>query len=225
MNQTLSVILPNDILYCSGTVNGIEYAWTNVFDNTWQAIVARAENEVYEVQLTLINSVGSTSTRSFTLYYGLLNLITDRTESDVAHWRTLHSKGWAGLTEAERSEWSNSLKGSYNYTDMNRVESAVLYVASRLSEVGYPVTVNTKSTWTVTDKPTKADMDRYFGNVAKLRSMIAVYATTPLPPTTAKKFDYVSANALEKILLDIDGLLNKLSQSWHYSNEIYAGEV
>lgn len=225
MTQTISVTLPNDVIYCSGTVNGTEYTWTNIADNTWETTVERVENGIYEVRLTLITASNATFGKNFTLYYGLQNLITDRTENDVGRWKTLHNKGWQNLTEEEKEEWSTSLKGSYNYTDMNRVESAVVYVANRLTELGYPVSVNAKTTWAVTDKPTKVDMDRYYGNVAKLRSIIAVYATTPLSPTTAKKLNYATANDLERILVDIDNLLSKLSQSWYYSGEIYAGEV
>ena len=225
MTQILSVALPADVIYVTGTVNGVSYIWTNTVDNTWEAQVDRAEDEVYMVELTLVTSARGTSIRSFTLYYGLLNLITDRTAEDQAYWKKLRDKGWAAMTESEREAWRSPMKGSYNYTDMNRVESAVQYIASRMNELGYRVAPAVKLTWSVSDKPTRADMDRYFGNVAKLRSMIGVYTTTPLPPTTAKKFGYQGANDLEKILVDIDELLTKLSLSWFYSGEIFAGEV
>lgn len=225
MTQTLSVSLPSKVIYCSGTVNGVDYVWTNVADNVWETQVARAENETYDVELTLVDDAGVTSTRKFTLYYGLLNLITDRTEADKAYWVKLRDKGWAAMTEAEKSAWRSPLKGGYNYTDMNRVESAVQYLSRRMRELGYLVSPTTKTTWSMSDIPTRADMDRYFGNVARLRSLLTVYKTTPLPTTTNKRFTYQDANDLEKILIDIDELLTKLSLSWFYSGEIFVGEV
>lgn len=155
----------------------------------------------------------------------MLNLITDRTQTDVRRWRELRNKGWSNMTAEERAEWESSLKGAYNYTDMNRVEAAVEYVAERLREIGYTVALNTKSDWDVTDKPTLADLNRYYSNVAQLREVIRVYQTTPITPTTEKKLDYQMANNLEQILVDIDELIGKTREAWYFSGEIYTGEV
>ena len=60
-----------------------------------------------------------------------MNLITDRTAADVVRWKTLHDKGWEAMSAEEQSEWLGGMKGSYNYTDMNRVESAVKELEAR----------------------------------------------------------------------------------------------
>ena len=106
--QTVAVSLPTDVVYVSGTVNGMEYTWTNVDTDRWEAVVARTESEIYVVALTLINDLGTVSEANFTLYYGVLNLVTDRTERDVERWRLLHSKGYAALTEAEKANMALS---------------------------------------------------------------------------------------------------------------------
>ena len=188
-------------------------------------MVARTESEIYVVVLTLINDLGTTTTANFTLYYGVLNLITDRTERDVERWRLLHSKGYAALTEAEKAEWDAGMKGAYNYEDMNRVESAVIFIANRLSEAGYPIAPEVKPSWSVRDHPTKADMDRYFGNISLLRSILPLYPTTPKAPTTSKKMDYLVANDIEKILSDIDRQISAINQSWYYAGDVYTGEI
>jgi hypothetical protein len=223
--QTVAVTLPSEVIYVSGTVNGIDYAWTNTDANRWEAVVARTETEVYVVVLELINALGTTTHTSFTLYYGTLNLITDRTEQDVERWRLLHSKGWAGLTEEERAEWQAGLKGAYNYEDMNRVESAVIFIANRLSEAGYFVAPVVNPGWRVTDHPTKADMDRYLANIELLRSILPLYPTTPKTPTTRTKMDYLVANDIEKILADVDRQITAINQSWYYAGDIFTGEV
>lgn len=69
------------------------------------------------------------------------NLITDRTSSDVSRWSELKSKGWSGMTEAEKAEWSAGMKGAYKYTDLNRVNEAMVYLQNRLRGYGYLVDV------------------------------------------------------------------------------------
>lgn len=224
--QTVAVTLPNDVIYVSGTVNGIEYTWTNTDENRWEAVVARTENEIYVVVIEAVNALGTTTNSSFTLYYGTLNLITDRTARDVERWRLLHSKGWAAMTDEEKVEWKTSLKGVYNYVDMNRVENAVVYIADRLNELGYSVPPMETHVWGIADHPTKEDMERYFANVATIRAAMPVlYPTTPQAPTTKKKLDYQMANDIEQILFDVDRLVSNVKQGWYYAGEVFTGEV
>ena len=223
--QTVAVTLPTDVIYVSGTVNGIEYTWTNVDADRWEAVVARTESEIYVVALTLINDLGTTTNTSFTLYYGVLNLITDRTERDVERWRVLHTKGYAALTEAEKAEWDAGMKGAYNAEDMNRVESAVGFIANRLRELGIYVAPEVHPEWRVGDHPTKEDMNRYYDNIALLRGTLPLYSTTPAAPRTSQKLDYLMANAIEQILSDLDRQVSAIQQSWYYAGDVFTGEV
>ena len=155
----------------------------------------------------------------------LSNLITDRTQSDVFRWKELQAKGFAAMSAEERTEWLSPMRGSYNYTDMNRVEVAVEYVAERLREMGFFIDLSVKTTWEVNEIPSRNDIIRYYDNVAKLREVIPVYSTTPEAPTIEQKLSYREANALEQILFDIDELLSKMERAYFYSGEIYAMEV
>lgn len=224
MTQTLSVTLPSDIIYVSGTVNGVAYTWTLV-DTAWQAVVERAADEVYAVALTAVNSVGTSATFQLTLYYGALNLITDRTAEDVARVKYLAGRLSTGTaTEAEKAEWSGSLKGAYNASDLNRVGAAVEYVSERLTSQGYSVTVHPKQDWKMEDIPTVNDLSLYRENIAVLRAVISVLPTTPDTPDSLTPMDYVKANALEQILKDVDRLLTNASQCWYFSGELFSGE-
>ena len=224
-SQTVSVLLPSAVAYVSGSVNGIDYIWTNTDENRWEAVVPRAESEIYVVALTLINDLGVTTNAHFTLYYGVLNLVTDRTARDVERWRLLHSKGWDALTEEEKAEWQAGMKGAYNFEDLNRVESAVVFIARRLTESGYFVAPEVKLSWNVADHPTKADMTRYLGNIALLRSMLPLYKTTPKAPTISKNLDYLAANDIEQILSDLDRQIAAINQSWYYAGDVFTGEI
>lgn len=65
-------------------------------------------------------------------------LITDRTQSDVENLRELLSRGEEEWTSDELSEFNLARsKGSYNYTDLNRVTQAMDYINNQLVGYGY----------------------------------------------------------------------------------------
>lgn len=222
--QTLRVSLPSEIIYVSGTVNGKAYTWTLV-DGSWQAIVDRAADDTYAVALTAVNALGTSASYTLTLYYGMLNLITDRTQADVDRVRQLAQKGFGNMTADEKTEWLNGLKGAYNASDLNRVGAAVAYVAGRLKGYGYAVSVSPRQDWQVSDIPTPESMTAYLADVAALRAALTVAADTPEVPEDMERLTWQEANNIEQILLDVDELLTRMAAAWFYSGDLYAGEV
>ena len=155
----------------------------------------------------------------------MLNLITDRSAADVSRWKALHDKGWEAMTAEEQAEWLGGMKGSYNYTDMNRVESAVKDLETRLTRAGMVLSLITNVSWERTSWPTVSDMERYFSNVAKIRAAVVVDLGTPAVPTTKTLLDYKKANDLEKNLQAVDNWLNRVEASQMYLGDLYLGEV
>lgn len=201
--QVLSVSLPSEIIYVSGTVNGTAYTWT-LIDGAWTATVERAADDTYAVALTAVTAAGVSTNYALTLYYGLLTLITDRTAEDVAN---------------------KTAKGFYNASDLNRVGAAVQYVAERFAAQGYTVAVSPKTDWLASDIPTASELETYRQNIATLRALIAVMKSTPETPETMRFLDYIKANDIERILIDLDTLLTNAALAWYQSGELYAGEV
>ena len=201
--QVLSVSLPSEIIYVSGTVNGTAYTWT-LIKGAWTATVERAADDTYAVALTAVTAAGVSTNYTLTLYYGLLSLITDRTRADVEN---------------------ETDKGFYNASDLNRVGAAVEYIAGRFAALGYACPVTVKKDWLTSDAPTASQMEAYRQNIVTLRSRIAVMQSTPEAPASMAGLNYVKANNIEQILLDLDALIDKLIKSWYFSGELYAGEV
>lgn len=222
--QTLSVTLPSDTLYVSGTVNGTAVTWTNTEGNTWGAAADRASNDIYLVELTIIDSQGQSTTASLTLFYGL-HLITDRTGADVERVKALWTKGWAGMTDAEKEEWLSGLKGAYNAADLNRVGAAMEYLEGRLTGLGIAVSISPKLDWAMPDIPTPEQMENYLADVGELRGALTVPDGTPPVPEDMEKLTYTEANDIEEILEITDELITNTTQAWFYSNDLYAGEV
>lgn len=234
MGQAIEVMLPSSALYVSGTVNGTAVTWTNTDGDRWQAIADRSEDEKYRVSLTIISGSGQSSQADFTLYYGILNLITDRTQADVDRvrylnglWHTDPETGAVGFlgTDSELEEWFAGLKGAYNATDLNRVGAAVEYVANRFAEYGYTVAVNPKKDWSVQDLPTAGSMRRYLEDVQALRDVQIVFPTTPEVPADMDGLTYTEANNIEQILKDVDQIISMMLLSFWYSGEIFCGEA
>ena len=201
--QVLSVSLPSEIIYVSGTVNGTAYTWT-LIEGAWTATVERAADDTYVVALTAVTAAGVSTNYTLTLYYGLLNLITDRTRADVEN---------------------ETDKGFYNASDLNRVGAAVEYIAGRFTALGYDCPVTVKKDWLTSDAPTASQMETYRQNIVTLRGQIAVMQSTPEAPASMAGLNYVKANNIEQILLDLDALLTNAAAAWYQSGELYAGEV
>ena len=126
-------------------------------------------------------------------------LITDRAQTDVDRVNELAAK-WLGgtITNTEKAEWLAGLKGAYNYADMNRVGTAVEYLAMLLESEGKTVSVTAKKNWTMADVPTKAQEAAYLGDINALRALVTVTAVAT--PTTIDRMTFETANNIELIL-------------------------
>lgn len=176
----------------SGAVNGESCDWTQN-GPWWEAWALRTGNEVYRVTLT--TERGETD---HLLFWGL-ELVTDRTAADVR---------------------ARNGKGTYNYTDLNRVETAVAYLVDALNsapeelksyakergvawaslfDVPYgEYSLETKRNWHMQDFPTSTEMERYLSNVAALTT--AFRTAYPAIPERMAKLNYTGANAIEEAL-------------------------
>lgn len=136
--------------------------------------------------------------------FDLSSLVTDRTNEDVLN---------------------QTQKGSYNASDLNRVGTAMNYVADRLRAAGYDPHISPKTDWAETDWPTQQSMARYLADLAELRGQFAQAKTAPLVPRDMDGLTWKEANDIEQILKDIDLLLTNAEAARFYSGDLYAGEV
>ena len=180
-------------------------------------------------------------------------LITDRTQGDEERVEELAAKGYDAMTDAEKAEWDGEMKGAYDASDLNRVESAVSYLAellvllpSELKEyaaskgvafdaffdVPYDAaayTLATKTDWGELDSPTPEQMERYIENVKALRSALD-YATSDLPGSM-DNLTIDGANSIEKALKGLDEAISafdaktKVNLDNTASVWIYSGEI
>lgn len=156
-------------------------------------------------------------------------LVTDRTEADYKHWETLRNKGFLNMTDTERAEWlTGNMKGAYNKGDLNRVGEALNYLHNRLNAAGYITYQNTftaKTNWTVASIPTADDLTYYLKCVSSVRNALTVFANTPPAPTDTGALSINEANNIEKILIDVETLINNMLAARFYCGDVFAGEI
>ena len=128
------------------------------------------------------------------------NLIFDRTQTDIEQ---------------------KTSKGYYNYTDLNRIETWCEYLANLLNSYSYPVSIAIKKNWNMSDLPNTDDMERIRSNVNVIKTAFHAYTDVP------ENLNYMTiekANAIEKILSEIDFLTKNMISSFRYSNTFNSGE-
>lgn len=109
-------------------------------------------------------------------------------------------------------------KGAYNWKDLNRVCAAMEYLNQRFTAAGYILDyervtpAQNRSEWQIDDIPTKEQAERYLKNAQSIRSIRAALATlktTPALPTKMEDLTTDGANAIEKVLVDLEALLTE----------------
>ena len=222
MSQNVEITLPYSTLSVQGTVNGKVVTWINIIGNTWQAVADRAADDIYVLELQVTSDNGVTTNLQAVLFYSGLSLVTDRTAADVARWKELRDKGFASMNDEEKAEWLGNMKGCYGAKDMNRVEGAVALLSNRLAGLGYLSSPSVKMNWANGEIPTREDMERYFGNIEKLRNLLPLRPGTPAAPSIGDRLDYRIANDMETILLNVNYIAEIIPKTWCYSGEIFA---
>lgn len=130
-----------------------------------------------------------------------MEFIFDRNIMDVAHAKELRKKavetGYASFTAEEKEEWDNGLKGTLNYTDLNRIEGNCKVLSELLG-----MKITTKTSWTLQDIPTVQELNRIRGNIELLKtSAYTPYNVLDTPEATLNTYQKI--NDIEKILYDI----------------------
>jgi len=174
-------------------------------------------------------------------------LITDRTQADLDVLTRLAAKGcFLDFTDEEKSIWlggisqlyaldgslealdgtlytvgDDGVRGAYNTTDYNRVETAVAYLDAVLRAMGYVAGIGSiKTSWTVEDLANETELARYLGNVRAIRDRL--YLSNDLPDSMGG-LTLDGANAIEKALTAADDAAAKIPAAYIHSGTTYSG--
>lgn len=113
-------------------------------------------------------------------------------------------------------------KGSYNFSDLNRIENWCQYLSKILNSYNYNNIINVKTDWVMVDamttenSPTEAQMERIRQNLIILRNAFFTLSTTPATPENLDFMTFQKANDIEKILFDIDKVIEHMENFFIY---------
>lgn len=85
-------------------------------------------------------------------------------------------------------------------------------------DVGTPPTITTRTYWQEGDIPTLSQMEQYLQNVSNIRAVLEVLDTTPQVPADMVGLTVEEANDIERILLDVETVINWVVAGFFRSN-------
>lgn len=187
--------LPSNILFVGGTVNGQDKVAVWEGGNSWAVTADQAPDDLYRVDMELVDAAGNRSRYTDTVRYALPVFVCDRTKEDVDR---------------------RSSKAYLNASDLTRIEGNMELIAGYLG-IKLPLHTN----WQRQELPRKgADFKRILDNTELIRSGYAVRSDTPGTPeqplNTWRKW-----NDIERILRDVYWLYFGNRSQIEYCGEIY----
>ena len=158
-------------------------------------------------------------------------MIFDRTQNDVDTARILRNEKVkfdpitmqpTNLDELTPAELQTLNKGTFNYTDLNRIETKQEELKNLFNEMGYWNTSIVNKTWSENDIFNVDEFQRIIDNTNVLRNAFFVYKATPNTPPIS--YHWQDINALEKILSDLDVMISNVKADYRYCGEFVCGE-
>ena len=149
-------------------------------------------------------------------------MIFDRTQNDVDTailLRDTKVKKFETLTE---SEIATLEKGMLTINTLNRIEAKPEELKNLFNDIGYWNTSITNKTWGENDIFNVDEFQRILDNTNVLRQAFFVYKATPNTPPISYYWDDI--NALEKILYDLDVMINDVKSNYRECGTFECGE-
>ena len=149
-------------------------------------------------------------------------MLFDRTQNDVDTailLRDTKVKKFETLTE---SEIATLEKGTLTINTLNRIEAKQEELKNLFNDMGYWNTPITNKTWGENDIFNEDEFQRILDNTNVLRQAFFVYKDTPNTPPISYYWDDI--NSLEKILYDLDVMINDVKSNYRECGTFESGE-
>lgn len=188
--------------------------WTDNTVSPYSRYLYHIEADDYVSDALAVETPGTT----------LPELITDRTQTDVATAKQILGKLLAGeqLTYAERRAYDAGLRGCYNASDATRVELHTRRLQRLFNDNGYNVQIDTRM-WSKAEVMRYDDAVRYLANIQTLVDIFGKSANAPDVPDISRWIDHIAANDIESVLLDLSELASGAIAMFRISGTFAAG--
>lgn len=150
-------------------------------------------------------------------------MIFDRTQNDVDTAISIRKNKLQKFIDLTEEEVAVLEKGMLTINTLNRIEDKSKELQNLINNIGYFNTNVKVMIWAYNDYFRQEDFDRILKNLQKLRNAFFVYSTTPNIPNNNYR-SYVTINAVEKILNDIDVMISDIKSHYRECGNFECGE-
>ena len=150
-------------------------------------------------------------------------MIFDRTQNDVDTAILLRDTKVKKFEELTESEIATLEKGTLTINTLNRIESKQEELKNLFNNMGYWNTPITNKVWGENDIFNVDEFQRILNNTNVLRQAFFVYKNTPNTPPVS--YHYNDINSLEKILNDLDVMINDVKSRYKRCGTFRCGEL
>lgn len=151
------------------------------------------------------------------------DMIIDRTQEDLNSAIFIRDNLVKKFQTLSNEQIKTMERGTMTCNTLNRIEQKQEELKRLINPMGYWNTnIAHKTDWTVGDIFTEADYQRIIDNENVLRKAFFTYSDTPETPLIS--FHYDDLNALEKILVDLDVMINDVKSNYRQCGAFTCGE-
>jgi hypothetical protein len=149
-------------------------------------------------------------------------MIFDRTQNDVDAAILLRKTKVNEFKELTDADIVALERGTLTINTLNRIENKQEELKNLLNDIGYWNTPIINKVWSENDIFDVDEFQRILDNINILRQAFFVYKSTPNTPPIS--YHYNDMNALEKILYDLDVMINDIKSHYRECGVFECGE-
>lgn len=150
-------------------------------------------------------------------------MIYDRTVADVNLALEIISKKVKQFVQLTDKDVQTLERGTITINTLNRIESKQNELRSLFNDLGYWNTDIQIKTWTFNDIFSITDFERILRNTDILREAFYVYSSTPSTPQS--RYHYEVINSIEKILYDLEQMIDDMKSKYRECGTFQCGEA
>lgn len=150
-------------------------------------------------------------------------MIYDRTMADVTTAISIRAEKVQKGVELTESDITALERGTLTYNTLNRIENKQEELKNLFYDMGYTTETIINKMWDSSGIYKQEEFDRLIENTEKLKRAFFVYSDTPIIPNNDYR-QYNTINAVEKILYDLDVMINDIKSHYRICGVAVCGE-
>lgn len=150
-------------------------------------------------------------------------MIYNRTQEDINAAIYVRDEKVKKMQELTESDITKLERGMITYNTLNRIETKQEELKNLFNDMGYWNTPIINNVWGENDIFNVDEFHRILDNTNVLRNAFFVYNNTPNTPPIS--YHYNDINALEKILVDLDDMIDDVKSKYRRCGTFRCGEL